>query len=244
MIIHFAHRGSLTEAPENTLPSFERALQREARAIELDVQLTKDGHLVICHDQKIDRIASEGNGGYIKDFTLEQLRQFDIGSFFSREFAGVSFALLEEVLDICPPDLLINIEIKNTPVFYPNIEKKLINCLRDYERLDPVIVSSLDHLALRRIRKLAPDVKIGLLFQDRILEPWQYAENTNLEPYSLHPRYTFVDEEFVKESHEAGFKVYPWTVDDPEDLQRLLDYGVDGVFTNNPDIFGSHNEGK
>ncbi|HET7580349.1 MAG TPA: glycerophosphodiester phosphodiesterase family protein [Bacillales bacterium] len=238
MTTHFAHRGSLTEAPENTIPSFERALNRKTRAIELDVQLSKDGELVICHDQRINRVA-KGKKGFIKDFTLAELKQMDLGASFSEEYEGTSFATLEEVLAICPPDILLNIEIKNTPIPYEGIEKKVMDCLKGHKRMDNVIISSLDHLVLKRIRELNAGIKIGMLFQDRILEPWDYAQRSGLDVYSLHPRYLFVDETYVKKSHEAGLYVYPWTVDGTDDLDRLLKAGVDGVFTNNPGFFGT-----
>lgn len=234
----FAHRGSLTEAPENTIPSFQHAIEAGAKAIELDVQLTKDDQLVICHDQRIERV-DPGHNGLIKDFTLNQLREIDLGVSFSKEYEGVSFAVLNEVLEICPTEVLLNIEIKNTPIVYKNIEDKLMACLQEHHRIENNIVSSLDHLALKRVQKLDPEMKIGMLFQDRILEPWKYAANSGLDVYSLHQRYTFVDEEFVRKSHESGYKVYPWTVDSEYDLKRLFDYGVDGAFTNNPEIFGT-----
>ncbi|TCP21872.1 glycerophosphoryl diester phosphodiesterase [Scopulibacillus darangshiensis] len=239
MTIHFAHMGSSKERPENTLPSFQRALEHGAKAMELDVQLTKDGHLVICHDQKINRVAAAaGAAGFIKDFTLEEIEQIDVGSTFSEEYKGVTLTTLDAVLGICPPDVLLNIEIKNIPFFYEGIEEKVLDRLAAYNHTENVIISSFDHHSLKRIKALAPDTRVGLLFLDQLIEPWHYAKNCGIDVYSLHPRYVFIDENYVKKCHEAGFKVYPFTVDDIDMVEQFMAYGVDGVFSNNPEIFG------
>lgn len=237
MTIYFAHRGSVTEAPENTMPSFERALRHGVKGLELDVQLTKDGHLVINHDQRINRVASNGTG-FIRDFTLEEIRQFDVGGKFSAEFEGVTFATLEEVVAFCPSDVLLNIEIKNIPYFYEGIEKKVVDCLKAHDRVENTLISSFDHKALKRMEELAPEIPLGLLFMDNILDPWSYAKHCGIQVYSLHPRYQFVDKTYMEKCHEEGFKVFPWTVDDEDVHQYLLSIGVDGIISNNPKIFG------
>lgn len=236
MVIRFAHRGSLTEAPENTIPSFQRAVENGAGAIELDVQLTKDGQLVICHDENIERVA-RGNKGYIGQYTLRELKGIDIGSSFSEDFKGVTFCTLSDVLDICPPLVTVNVEIKNIPVFYDGIAQKVMDCLNAYDRLDNVIISSFDHVVLEEIQQLDPNVPIGLLFSIRIIDPWKYAKSTGLNVFSLHPHWVFVNESYINQSHEAGYKVIPYTVNDLNEFQRLEKLGIDGVFTNNPEIF-------
>lgn len=236
MVMNFAHRGSLAEAPENTVASMKRALEHDPKAIELDVQVTKDGHLVVIHDPNFTRYNKEVND-YIKDLTLAEIKQIDVGSSFSEVYAGETVATLKEVLDVIPKEVKVNVEIKNIPVIYEGIEEKVLDLLTEYDRLDNVVISSFDHQALKTIQQLNQDVEIGLLFGHRILEPWNYAKNTGLKLASVHPLYSIVDQEFVDEFHALGLKVYPYTVDEEEDYERLRALGVDGVFSNNPNIF-------
>ncbi|WP_404455625.1 glycerophosphodiester phosphodiesterase [Virgibacillus necropolis] len=236
MVLNFAHRGSLTEAPENTVPAFEKAIKHGTEGIELDVQLTKDNKLVVCHDHKFTKYNKDVKGR-IRDFTLEEIRQIDVGSKFSTEFKGVTLPTLEEVLEICPSDVKLNVEIKNIPVIYPGIEEILLDCLRSYDRLDNLVISSFDHVALEKIQQLAPDVELGMLFYYRILRAWDYAKNSGLNISSIHPNNVYTDREFVENCKQLGYKVYPYTVNSKKRYEELVGYGVDGVFSNNPEIF-------
>ncbi|GAB4073150.1 glycerophosphodiester phosphodiesterase [Barrientosiimonas marina] len=237
MPLNFAHRGSLTEAPENTLPAFQKALDRGVRAIELDVQLTKDNHLVVSHDHHFTRF-NPAIQGTIKDYTLEAVRRIDVGSAFSQDFAGVSLPTLDEVLAICPETVLLNIEIKNIPVLYEGIERRLLETLEAHNRGN-VMISSFDHVALKRIQTLNPAIDLGMLFYYRLLRPWDYAVSSGLRIRSLHPNQVYVDQTFVQACRQLGYEVYPFTVNDPARYQELVDAGVDGVFSNNPAIFGA-----
>ncbi|SEP75534.1 glycerophosphoryl diester phosphodiesterase [Virgibacillus subterraneus] len=237
MILNFAHRGSLTEAPENTLPAFHKAINNGAKALELDVQLSKDNHLVVCHDYKFFRF-NKGVEGQINDYTFEEIKQIDVGKTFGEEFKGVTLPALEEVLEICPADLLLNIEIKNIPVIYEGIEQILLNTLTEYHRLNNLIISSFDHAALKRVQEINSEIPLGMLFYYRILNPWNYAKTSGLNIRSIHPNHVYVDQTFVHECKRNGYSVYPFTVSDMERYEQLLEYGVDGVFSNNPKIFG------
>ncbi|ASN04126.1 glycerophosphodiester phosphodiesterase [Virgibacillus necropolis] len=237
MVLNFAHRGSLTEAPENTLPAFQKALDHGTKAIELDVQLTKDDRLVICHNHTFSKYNREINGR-IRDFTIDQVKQVDVGSVFSEEFKGVALPTLEEVLEICPLDVKLNVEIKNIPVIYPRIEEILLDCLRKYDRLDNLVISSFDHVALEKVQQLAPDVELGMLFYYRILRAWEYAKDSGLNITSIHPNNVYTDRKFVEKCKENGFNVYPYTVNSVKRYEELVDFGVDGVFSNNPAVFG------
>ncbi|SFE11254.1 glycerophosphoryl diester phosphodiesterase [Lentibacillus persicus] len=236
MPLNFAHRGSLTEAPENTLPAFHKAIEHGARAIELDIQLSKDNHLVVAHDHKFARFNKKFDG-LINDYTLEEIRQIDVGSAFGNEYAGTTLPTLDEVLDICPPELFLNIEIKNIPVIYDGIERRLLNTLNAHNRLENVIISSFDHVALKKVQDMHPGIDLGMLFYYRMLEPWIYAANSGLNIRSLHPNHVYVDQTFVQESKQQGYEVYPFTVNDTKRYDELLQYGVDGVFSNEPVIF-------
>lgn len=236
MVLNFAHRGSLTEAPENTLPAFEKALEHGAQALELDVQLTKDDKLIVCHDHKLTRFNKEANGR-IRDYTLEEIKQIDVGTSFAQEFSGVTLPTLEEVLAMCPRDVKLNIEIKNIPVIYPWIEELLINCLKKNNRTENVLISSFDHTSLKRVQEIAPEIELGMLIYYRMLEPWKYAQNSGLNISSIHPNQVYTDRKFVEHCKAAGFKVYPFTVNSIERYEELIAAGVDGLFSNNPKIF-------
>lgn len=237
MVLNFAHRGSLTDAPENTLQAFQKAIDHGTRAIELDVQLTKDDHLVVCHDHKFTNYNKQINGR-IRDFTLTEIKQIDVGSAFSQSFKGVTLPTLEEVLAICPSEMKLNIEIKNIPVIYAGIEEILLDCLRKYDRLDNVLISSFDHEALEKIQQLEPDLELGMLFYYRILRAWEYAKNSGLNISSIHPNNVYTDHQFIQNCQKNGYKVYPYTVNSVSRYEELVDYGVDGVFSNNARIFG------
>lgn len=235
MVLNFAHRGSLTEAPENTLSAMKKAVEHKAKGIELDVQLSKDGHLVVIHDHKFSRFNSAA--GLVKNYTLDEIKQIDVGSSFSEAFSGEPLATLREVLEIIPRETVLNIEIKNIPVIYSGIEEKVVQCLENYDRMDNVIFSSFDHQALEKLQKLAPRIPIGLLFYYRFIKPWEYAKNCGLKVTSIHPNAVYVNKEFIEECHHAGFKVYPYTVNNMDKYNQFVEWGVDGVFSNNPKIF-------
>lgn len=238
LVLNFAHRGSLTEAPENTLPAFEKALVHRPKGMELDVQMTKDEELVVCHDAKLTRF-NKNSKKFIQELTWEEIQQIDIGSSFSEEYKELNLTRLEDVLSITPVEVLLNVEIKNIPVIYPGIEKKLLDCLEKYNRLDNVIISSFDHVALQNICKLHSTLRLGMLLHYRLLDTWKYAQDSGLPIYSIHPNHVYVDQTFVQGCKNAGFGVYPYTVNDWERYKELVDYGVNGVFSNQPEIFGN-----
>lgn len=235
MSIIFAHRGASSEAPENTLPAFQRAIDQGCKAIELDVHLTRDEELIVCHDETIDR-TTDGTG-YIIDQTLTSLQQRDAGSWFSEEFEGTRLPRLDEVLEICHDQIVINIEIKNIPFIYKGIEEKILQTIRRFGFLENTIISSFDHHALLRVQYLQSNMKIGVLLANHLIDLWGYLKNAKLHAYSIHPVYTFVDDEFVQKCHKAGYKVFPFTVDDRKVYQDLKLMDIDGIFTNIPARF-------
>ncbi|KNE21603.1 glycerophosphodiester phosphodiesterase [Virgibacillus pantothenticus] len=236
MTLNFAHRGSLTEAPENTLPAFQKAIAHGAKAIEFDIQLTKDNYLVVCHDHKLTRFNPWTNKR-ITDLTLSELKQIDIGSSFNENYTGITVPTLDEVLELCPKNILLNIEIKNIPVIYKGIEEQLIHCLSKYNRFENILISSFDHVALKNVQEIAPTLPLGMLFYYRILNPWDYATKSGLNIASIHPNNVYTDRQLIEHCHNKGYQVYPFTVNKKERFNELVAYGVDGVFSNNPEIF-------
>ncbi|TDL55623.1 glycerophosphodiester phosphodiesterase [Paenibacillus dendritiformis] len=233
----FAHRGASGYAPENTMAAFRAAIDRGCAGIELDIQQTKDGRLVIIHDENVARTTS--GRGYIADLTWEELRVLDAGSWFHTDFTEERIPLLDEYLDLVQDqDLITNIEIKNIPFFYDGIEQKLLDAVKKRGLLDRIIVSSFDHQALDKIARLEPGVKLGVLMADRLYRPGQYIQSLPFPVYSVHPHFSFAGADFIAECHGAGCKVYAYTVDRPEWAAMLRQAGIDGIFSNVPDQLG------
>ena len=228
----WAHRGAAAYAPENTLAAFELTIQLGADGVEFDVQRTKDGRLVVIHDETVNRTS---NGfGKIVDQTYDELRHLD----FAHGFAGrrnVKLPLLEDVLDLFrPTNLTVNIELKNTIELYPGLEDEVLALVKDAGMLDCVVISSFNHSALANLRgKVSPD-HLGLLLSDGLYEPWRYA--TWLGAGAVHPHFAALQlPDYVWLCHEAGIKVNTWTVNDDDIARRLADLGVDAIITNFPD---------
>lgn len=237
-----AHRGASGEAPENTLAAFQLGLKQGCDGIELDVHLTKDGQIAVIHDENIKR-TTDGEG-LIREMTTAELKKYDAGSWFSNKYKGEKIPLLEEVFELVPKEILINIEIKNIPSFYVGIEEKLLNLLVRYDRVNTVIVSSFDHQCLHRLKKQNRNIKIGLLYFENLVDHAGFAKLFGLPVESLHPDQRALRAEDVRIAIENGLKVYTWTCNSEENMKRMIDYGVSGIITNYPARLKSLIEGK
>lgn len=229
-----AHRGASRYAPENTLASFEKALALGCDGIELDVHLTRDGRLVVLHDVTVDR--TTGGHGPVAEMTWDQLRRLDAGSWFSDTFTGQRIPTLDDVLDILPDSMLLNVEIKGNPKG-DRLETQLLKTLSEWRPDGPVIVSSFYHERLQRLRALDPDIRIGIL-GDRIPpDPMGYVARLGLNAYSLHLDHRVLDPNIVKMVKTAGYRLYAYTVNHVNRAKTLSEWGVDGLFTDVPDRF-------
>lgn len=228
----WAHRGASAYAPENTLPAFQLAIDQGAQAIELDLQRTADDVLVVVHDETIDRTS---NGfGKVADLTLEDLRRCD----FSNGFIGhrnVRIPTLAEVLDfIAPTGVRLNVELKNSVVLYPGLELQAAAMVADAGLTDRVLFSSFNHPSLANLRDVVPPSQIGVLYNDGLYNPWQYARWIGAG--ALHPNWRALRQpDYVWLAHEAGVKVHVWTIDEEKDVAHAIDIGVDALVTNFPD---------
>lgn len=228
------HRGAAICAPENTLISFEMALEMGCKGIELDVQMTKDGEFVVIHDYSVDRTTN--GSGYVSELTYKEIRQLDAGSWFGLEFAGQKIPSLEEVLNIMPPDALVNIELKKELHEENHMEGKLVQLLRRSNAIENVVVSSFDHMSIKKVKELDPEVKTGLLLYSNLLDVFSYLEQHQLDVYSIHQTEEFITDKFVQEAHDRGYKVYAYTVNAVRAFKKCLDVNVDGVITDDPHI--------
>ena len=188
----YGHRGSMGTMPENTLLGFRHALDLGVDGIELDVQLTKDGELVVIHDEKIDR-TTDGTG-YVKDYTLNELRHFSAGVKFSNlelfdqdVWSLERIPTLEEVLElIAPYQIELNIELKTNIFPYEGIEEKVLSIVNQYDYADKVIYSSFHLPSILKLKKMEPNAKIAWLLVYELSRPSEYVQILELEGLHLH----------------------------------------------------------
>lgn len=230
----WAHRGASAYAPENTLPAFEKAAEMQADGIELDVQLTSDGELVVVHDESLERV-SDGIG-FVKDHTFAQLRALN----FNRthpEYEKAQMPTLEEVYDLIKPTgLTINVEFKTGVFRYSGIEEKVLDLTARKGMEEKVMYSSFNHETLTYLRKLNPEVNTGLLYSDGWLDVAPYAKD-KVKVNALHPALYFLqDPDYVKTAHAYGLETHVWTVNEEGYMKLCRDMGVEAIITNKPDV--------
>lgn len=227
-----AHRGVPHLAPENTMASFKAAIAMGVDGIETDIQLTKDGVMVICHDEMLDR-TTDGKG-LLKDYTLRELKSISAGSWFSDEFAAERIPTLEEFLDLVKDtDIMLDIEIKSGVVLYPGIEKKLIAMLREFGLGERTIISSFNHYSLVECKGIDSAIKTGALYMCGLVSPWEYAKRIGAD--ALHPYFYNVRPEIMKGIRENNVVVNPFTVNGEAQMKYMIRMGVDGIITDYPD---------
>lgn len=215
------------------MPAFIKAIELGAGGIELDVHLSSDGHLVVIHDEKVDR-TSNGTG-YVRDMSFKELKELDFGSWFSAEYKDVRIPGLDEVLELIGKwDGILNIEIKNGPVFYPGIERAVSDAIEKHNLAGRTIVSSFNHYSLVEIRKINPGITTAPLYMAGLFEPWEYARR--LGATAIHPLFYNIVPEVMNGCKLNSIKVNPFTVDHPGHIRAMAMAGVDGIITNVPDI--------
>jgi glycerophosphoryl diester phosphodiesterase len=229
----WAHRGASGYAPENTLEAFQKAIDLKADGIELDVQMTKDGQLVIIHDENVNRVSDAK--GLVKDYTYEEIKKLNVNKEFP-EYGTVKIPTLEEVYRLMKDtELVINVEIKNGIVFYENIEEKVIDLTKKMGMQERIVYSSFNHYSVMKLKKLDPSVKTGFLYEDGYLDMPEYASKHGVE--ALHPAvYNLQYPNFIKDCKERNIEVRPWTVNEIEDMKMLCENKVNAMITNYPDV--------
>ncbi|WP_363324389.1 glycerophosphodiester phosphodiesterase family protein [uncultured Desulfuromonas sp.] len=227
----WAHRGASARAPENTMAAFRQAETDGADGIELDVHLSRDGRVVVVHDDTLER-TTDGRGP-VEAMAAGELGVLDAGSWFAPCFQGEPLPLLEEVLAWAGERLRINVEIKT-----PRAGLAVLKLLRAYPSVR-AMVSSFDHGLLQALRRSDSRLPLGFLTDSRL---WRgtVRRAAACGAESVHPRHEFVSESLVAACRQKGLRLFAWTVDDPARLERLLKLGVDGVFSNDPGMVRRH----
>ncbi|AIQ58744.1 glycerophosphodiester phosphodiesterase [Paenibacillus borealis] len=230
-----AHRGASAYAPENTMAAFGLALDMGAHGIELDVQLTRDGKLVVIHDLSIDR-TSDGTG-LVGELTLEELRQYDFSYAFAGKYGtdGSRLPELGEVMEFAMNHgLYINIETKDYSRPYGEVNMRTAELVCRYGYTENTLISSINHNAVARLKRDYPDLRTAIAFMESFYRLEEYAANCRADV--LHPYYQGVDEDFMELANRSRFEVNPWTVDDEAEMIRLRNLGVTRIMTNKPDL--------
>ena len=237
-----AHRGANTYAPQNTLPAFQKAFDLGFSSFETDIHCTKDNVIVVCHDYKINNV-SDGIGK-IADYSLDLLRSFDFGSYFSESFKNLRISTLDDLLELVKNETsagIMNIEIKSPKNGESRIVEQLIDSVKNHGLFDRLLISSFDEKLLLHAKKIASDCRTGLLypgpksaFNTVIYPPFKIAKE--IGAYSLHPFHRTLNKEIVNLAHSFGFKICAWTVNKKTDMEKCLNLGVDALITDQPEL--------
>jgi len=227
-----AHRGDKAHAPENTLAAFKQAAEKGADAIEFDVKLTCDGHVIVLHDQTVDR-TTNGSGNLAK-LSLAELREMDANVQFPGQFHGEKVPKLDEVFEEVGQRLYMNIELTNYATPTDALVSKVVELVKKYGLQKRVLFSSFLVRNLRKASDLLPEVSRGLLTMAGLLGWWGRTFGWRGDYYALHPYITDVNSGIVDHLHANGKCIHVWTVNGADDFKRMFGLGVDGIITDDP----------
>jgi len=236
--IIIAHRGASAYYPENTMIAFEKAVELGAEMIELDIALSKDGIPVVFHDAKLNR---HTNGtSYLKYYTLEELKKLDAGSWFDPKFSNQTIPTLQEVLEFASGEIALNIEIKTEAVsdnIKNGIEEKALQLVKKLGMENHVLFSSFDYRAVRHLKKLDPNMPVALLYERRQsnrLLPHQLVETYGADAFNC--SYRQLSRKWIANLNEHHIPTFIYTVNSQNRMQKLIEGGVHGIFTDKPDV--------
>ncbi|WP_445487654.1 glycerophosphodiester phosphodiesterase [Niallia sp. 03133] len=227
-----AHRGASQYYPENTMLSFHKALELGADYIELDVHLTKDEVPVVIHDSTLER-TTDGKGK-IRDYTMEELKRFDAGSWFGKEFTGLEIPTLEEVLQWSKGRMGVNIELKQDVEKYAHLEEKVLEVIRKTKTINQIQVMSFNHKAVKKMKDLDANVFAGIILFAEAYNPIHLVKEVNADFFNT--TWMFHSKAVIDELHNEGYLVCGGHCDDPEKWAELQSLGIDMAETNIPDV--------
>ncbi len=220
-IIIIGHKGASAIAPENTLKAFKKAIELKADMVEFDIHKTKGGEIVIIHDS--DTLSITGVQGLIKEMTLEEIKKLDAGE-------GEKIPTLLELIKVAKEKVGLQIEIKSSGLL-----EKLIKLLKGENLVNTSIVSCFAFGELVKLKNLEPIIRLGFLLPEDLVRVRQIKRKilkaVDNKFYAIHPHFNITDKEIVDFAHDNGLKVNVWTVNDKDDMERLIQLGVDGIIT-------------
>ncbi|WP_231868363.1 glycerophosphodiester phosphodiesterase [Fictibacillus phosphorivorans] len=251
-ILNVAHRGASGHAPEHTITSYKMGEKMHGDYIEIDLQMTKDGELIAMHDETLDRTT---NGtGEVKDYTLKEIKELDAGSWFNEkypdrakgEYEGLQVPTLEEVFQTFGKNANYYIETKS-PEVYPGMEQKLVEMVDKYSiNKDKLLVQSFSSESLLKMNQIDPSIQLVQLMWYTSPATLTDAEVQSIKQYAMGigPNSNMIDREYVQQAVQNGLEIHPYTVNEKEEMQKLIDWGVTGLFTNFPDLLHEVKKGK
>lgn len=222
-MLKIGHRGAKGYEPENTFVSFQKALDMQVDGIELDVHLSADGKIIVIHDESIDRTT---NGkGFVNALSLRELNAFRIDGKYE-------IPTLKEVFDLVNQDCFINIELKSYEV-----TDKVVSLIEKYVakkgwKYDRFLVSSFDWNALQQVAFLNDKIPIGVLTETDLDLALAFAKF--IQAKSIHPHFHLLTKENTAQMQEKGLQVFPWTINEVEDIQKIKTFNVNGIITDFP----------
>lgn len=223
-MLKIGHRGAKAHVAENTQESFIRAIEMGVEGVELDVHICATGELVVIHDFTVDRTTN--GSGEVSKMTLAELKSLIVEE-------KHTIPTLAEVLDTIGTDTFINIEMKGRHTAKPVAELVRHYITHKWFSPDNIIVSSFQREELQIINEYAPEIHLGVLTQASVAQAWEWAGEFSAK--AIHPHFSLLTESNVQKAQEAGYKIYTWTVNEPEDIERVKAYGVDGIISDYPE---------
>ncbi|MBY6037914.1 glycerophosphodiester phosphodiesterase [Fictibacillus nanhaiensis] len=251
-ILNVAHRGASGHAPEHTIKSYKMGEKMHGDYIEVDLQMTKDGHLIAMHDETLDRTT---NGtGQVKDHTLEEIKKLDAGSWFNEKYpekakpgyVGLKVPTLEEVFQKFGKNANYYIETKS-PEVYPGMEEALVSLVNKYGiNKDTLLVQSFSPASLTKMNQIDPSVKLVQLMWYTSPAAISDAELEAIKKYAIGigPNSSMIDQAYVQKTVQNGLEIHPYTVNEKEEMKKLIQWGVTGIFTNFPDLLHEVKKGR
>ena len=248
-VIVTAHRGASAYAPENTIEAVARALEIGVDRIEVDVATSKDGVVVCLHDETLNRTCQIN--GDPRDFRIDELVAVKANKGFEADFPNAVIPTLESVIKLVNAQCELVIEIKSGDEHYPEIEKNVAELIAKQSAYKWALVHSFNDKVLDRLEIIDPQVRLQKLFVFRwrwpaIIQDFKFhaGKTSNYQVEAFGVASNFVNRKLVEEIHDFGKQIHVWTVDEPKEMEKLIDLGVDGIITNKPDILKQVLEGN
>jgi len=232
-----AHRGGAKLAPENTLAAFKKAMALGVDMIEIDVILSKDGEVIVIHDNTIDRTT---NGkGVVKEMNLAEIKNYDAGSWFDNKYAREKVPTLDEVFETINGQCTLLIEIKDGDEVFPGLEKKVVEAVHKYKANDWVVIQSFNENTVLRVKQMDASLTtyylLGGNFKDFYSEIDKLDKTTDKKYDGIAVSKSQINADNTTAIKKTGYKLFVWTVNDPEAMKVFIEYGVDGIITDSPD---------